>query len=150
MKIGIAADRGGYQLKKYLIDILKKDKLDIFDFGCHDPTSIDYSKGYPDYAEIMGTRIYTGEYDRGILICATGIGMSIAANKMKGIRCALVHDVFSAEHTRKYNDSNVLALGEMIIGPILAYTITKVWLNTDFKGNRKRIYKINEMENKTL
>lgn len=146
MRIAIAADRGGYQLKQYLLERLSSEQIEITDFGCEDPDSPDYIKGYPDYAEVVAQQVVQGMYDRGILICGTGIGMSIAANKVKGIRCALVHDLFSAEQTRMYNDSNVLALGEMIVGQGLAYEIVKIWLNTKFTGNVGRLHRIKEIE----
>ncbi|KQL45760.1 ribose 5-phosphate isomerase [Brevibacillus choshinensis] len=146
MKIALASDRGGYALKQYILEELVADQVDVKDFGCDDPTSDDYSKGYPDYAEMVAKAVASGTYDRGILVCGTGIGMSIAANKVKGVRCALVHDTFSAEQTRLYNDSNVLALGEMIIGHTLGHEIVKTWLHTPFVGNVKRLEKIKELE----
>lgn len=146
MKIAIAADRGGYQLKQYLLERLSSEPIEIADFGCDDPGLPDYTKGYPDYAEVVAQQVAKGTYERGILVCGTGIGMSIAANKVKGIRCALVHDLFSAEQTRMYNDSNVLALGEMIVEQALAYEIVKIWLDTQFAGNVSRLHRIKEIE----
>lgn len=147
MKIALASDRGGYALKQYMLEKLAADLVEVKDFGCDDPTSDDdYSKGYPDYAEIVAKAVASATYDRGILVCGTGIGMSIAANKVKGVRCALVHDTFSAEQTRLYNDSNVLALGEMMIDPALGYEIVKTWLRTQFVGNVNRLNKIKELE----
>lgn len=147
MKIAIASDRGGVHLKTFLYDQLTQQGYTLKDFGCEDAGSTDYSKGFPDYAEIVARKVAAGEFDRGILVCGTGIGMSIAANKVKGIRCALVHDLFSAEQTRLYNDSNVLALGEALIGKTLACEIAKVWLSTEFRGNPNRIAKIAQIEN---
>ena len=122
------------------------DELNISyeDFG---PTTND-SVDYPDYARPVAEKVAAGEFDRGILICGTGIGISIAANKVKGVRCALVHDVFSAKATRCHNDSNILAMGERVIGPGLAREIVMAWLNTDFEGGRhiRRIEKISELE----
>ena len=109
-------------------------------------TSVDY----PDYALPVAEKVAKGEFDRGILICGTGIGMSIAANKVKGIRCALCHDVYSAKLTRQHNDSNVLAMGERVIGPGLAREIAQAWLTGDFEGGRhaNRISKITDYEGK--
>ncbi|QRG66428.1 RpiB/LacA/LacB family sugar-phosphate isomerase [Brevibacillus choshinensis] len=146
MKIALASDRGGFALKQYLLEKLAADLVAIHDFGCTDPMSDDYAIGYPDYAEMVGKAVASGNVDRGILVCGTGIGMSIAANKVRGVRCALVHDTFSAEQTRLYNDSNVLALGEMMIGRALGYEIVKTWLRTPFMGNMNRLEKIKELE----
>ncbi|MFP3916627.1 ribose 5-phosphate isomerase B [Lysinibacillus telephonicus] len=144
MKIAISSDHGGNNLRKEIMSLL--DDLDISyeDFGPQSSDSVDY----PDYAKPVADGVASGKFDRGILICGTGIGMSIAANKVKGIRCALVHDVFSAKATRCHNDSNVLAMGERVIGPGLACEIVKAWLNTDFEGGRhtRRIDKISELE----
>jgi len=116
------------------------------DFGCTCNDSVDY----PDYALPVAEKVAAGEFDRGILVCGTGIGMSIAANKVPGIRCALVHDTFSARATREHNDSNVLALGERVIGPGLALDIVKIWLETEFQGGRhaRRVEKIAAIEAK--
>ena len=104
---------------------------------------------YPDFATPVANGVASGNFDRGILICGTGIGMSIAANKVKGIRCALVHDVFSAKATRQHNDSNILAMGERVIGPGHAREVAAAWLNTQFEGGRheRRIGKLMELEN---
>jgi len=103
---------------------------------------------YPDYALPVAERVAKGEFDRGILVCGTGIGMSIAANKVKGIRCAVVSDEFSARMSREHNDANVLALGERVVGPGLAREIVRVWLTTDFAGGRhgRRVAKIGAIE----
>lgn len=144
MKIGIASDHGGVNLKKIIVEDLVKQGYDVEDFGPADTTSVDY----PDYSKKVTDAILTGEVERGILICGTGIGMSIAANKVKGIRCALTHDVFSAQATRAHNDTNVIALGERVIGPGLALLVVKTWLETEFEGGRhaKRIEKIAALE----
>lgn len=144
MKIAISSDHGGNNLRKEIMSLLEELNISYEDFGPKSNDSVDY----PDYAKPVADGVASGEFDRGILICGTGIGMSIAANKVKGIRCALVHDVFSAKATRCHNDSNVLALGERVIGPGLAGEIVKAWLNTDFEGGRhtRRIDKISELE----
>jgi ribose 5-phosphate isomerase B len=119
-------------------------EISYIDLGCECSTSVDY----PDYALPVAEKVASGEVDRGILICGTGIGMSIAANKVKGIRCALVHDMFSAKATREHNDSNILTMGERVIGPGLAREIAKIWLTTEFEGGRhkNRLDKITSYE----
>ena len=144
MKIAIGADHGGYRLKEEIKKHLLEWGHEVADMGCHSADSVDY----PDYAAPVAREVARGRYDRGILICGTGIGMSIAANKVKGVRCALVHDVYSAKMTRLHNDSNVLALGERVIGPGLAVEIVKTWLDTPFEGGRhkRRLEKIGVLE----
>jgi ribose 5-phosphate isomerase B len=144
MKVAIGSDHGGYSLKEDIKKLMDDMGIDYEDVGCDSLDSVDY----PDYAVPVAERVAKQEVDRGILICGTGIGMSIAANKIKGIRCALVHDLFSAKATREHNDSNVLAMGERVIGPGLALEIAKVWLQTDYEGGRheRRVSKITELE----
>lgn len=144
MKVLIASDHGGVNIRKEIMSLMEEMKIMYEDLGCECSNSVDY----PDYAIPVAEKVANGEADFGILICGTGIGMSIAANKVKGIRCALVHDVFSAIATREHNDSNILAMGERVIGPGLAREIAKVWLTTQFLGNRheKRIQKITQYE----
>ncbi len=145
MKVAIASDHGGIRIREEIKKLMDEMGIEYIDFGCECETSVDY----PDYALPVAEKVASGEFDRGILICGTGIGMSIAANKVKGIRCALVHDLFSAKATREHNDSNILAMGERVIGPGLAREIAKVWLTTPFEGGRheKRIQKISAYEN---
>ncbi|MBP1934015.1 ribose 5-phosphate isomerase B [Ammoniphilus resinae] len=144
MKVAIGSDHGGYRLKEEIKAMLEAQQIEVVDLGCDCEQSVDY----PDYALPVAQKVAAGECDRGILICGTGIGMSIAANKVKGIRCALVHDLFSAKATREHNDSNILAMGERVVGPGLALEIAKVWLGTEFAGGRhvNRLNKINEIE----
>ena len=146
MKVAIGADHGGYNLKEEIKRLLTSMNISFEDFGCTCNDSVDY----PDYALPVAEKVAAGEFDRGILVCWTGIGMSIAANKVPGIRCALVHDTFSARATREHNDSNVLALGERVIGPGLALDIVKIWLETEFQGGRhaRRVEKIAAIEAK--
>lgn len=147
MKIAIGADHGGFRLKEDLKAFIESLGHEISDVGCDCADSVDY----PDYANKVCDLVIAEEVEKGILICGTGIGMTIAANKMPGIRCALVHDTFSAKATREHNDSNVLAMGERVIGPGLAQEIIKVWLETEFsKGARheNRIEKIRSLEEK--
>jgi ribose 5-phosphate isomerase B len=144
LKIAIAADHGGYTLKEEIKKVILDLGHEVEDFGCECLDSVDY----PDYALPVAEKVAQGQFDRGILICGTGIGMSIAANKVKGIRCALVHDLFSAKATRQHNDSNVLAMGGRIIGPGVATEIVKIWLTTEFEGGRheNRVKKITDIE----
>ena len=141
MKIAIGADHAGYRLKDEIVPLLKELGHEVEDLGCDCSQSVDY----PDYAIPVCERVVKGEADRGILICGTGIGMSIAANKVPGIRCALVHDVFSAKATREHNDSNVLAMGERVIGPGLAQEIVRVWLETPFSQNERHVNRVSKV-----
>ena len=144
MNIVLGADHGGYQLKEEIKNLLESMGIAYEDVGCTCEQSVDY----PDYALPVAERVASGEFDRGILVCGTGIGMSIAANKVKGVRCALVHDLFSAKATREHNDSNVLAMGARVIGPGVALEIVKIWLGTEFEGGRHtaRVDKITRIE----
>lgn len=144
MRVAIGSDHGGFLLKEEIKSLLTDMNIIFKDFGTHSVESVDY----PDIAQVLSLAVANGEYDRGILMCGTGIGMSIVANKIKNIRAALVHDVFSALATREHNDSNVLCLGERVIGFGLARLITQTWLTTDFLGGRhtRRLAKISQME----
>ncbi|HWO78119.1 MAG TPA: ribose 5-phosphate isomerase B [Bacillus sp. (in: firmicutes)] len=148
MKVVIASDHGGIKLREEIKSLLTELGIEFEDMGCDCETSVDY----PDYALPVAQKVADGEFDKGILICGTGIGMSIAANKVRGIRCALVHDVFSAKVTREHNDSNILAMGERVIGPGLAREIVRTWLSAEYEGGRhdKRIGKIKEYEEKNV
>lgn len=141
VRVAIGADHGGFRLKEALKKLLEELGHEVRDFG---PERGDASVDYPDFALPLARAVAAGEWDRGILICGTGIGMSIAANKVPGVRCALAHDVYSARMTREHNDSNVLALGERVIGVGLAEEIVRVWLSTPFSGGRhqRRLDKI--------
>lgn len=144
LKVAIAGDHGGFDLKEKIVALLKELKIEYEDFGSHTPNSVDY----PDYAFLVGSKVANKEFDRGILICGTGVGISIAANKVKGVRCALVHDVYTAKATREHNDSNVLAMGGRVIGDELAKMIVKTWLDASFMGTHHagRIEKIAQYE----
>jgi ribose 5-phosphate isomerase B len=144
MKVAIGSDHGGINIKAEIINLMDEMNIQYEDVGCTCEDSVDY----PDYALPVAQKVVNKEVDRGILICGTGIGMSIAANKVRGIRCALVHDTFSAKATREHNDSNVLAMGERVIGPGLARDIAKIWLETEFEGGRhaRRVEKITLLE----
>ena len=144
MKIAISSDHGGNNLRKEIMALLDELAISYEDFGPQSNDSVDY----PDYARPVAERVASGEFDKGILICGTGIGISIAANKFKGIRCALVHDTFSAKATRNHNDSNILAMGERVIGAGLAREIVSTCLHAEFEGGRhvRRVEKISEIE----
>jgi len=143
MNIAIGSDHGGFELKEKIIEFLKDENVEFKDFGCYSNDSVDY----PIYARKVAKRVANKEFERGILICGTGIGISIAANKVKGIRASLVHDLETAKLTREHNDSNILCMGGRIVDHDLALRITKIWLNTDFEGGRhqKRIDLIEEV-----
>lgn len=144
MRIIVASDHGGFRLKKEILSLLSERHIEYKDVGCGCEESVDY----PDYAEPVARQVAAGEYDLGILICGTGIGMSIAANKVAGIRCAVVSDEFSAQMSREHNNANVLALGERVVGAGLAKAIVSRWLNAEFQGKRHetRVKKIEELE----
>ncbi|MCT4785002.1 ribose 5-phosphate isomerase B [Exiguobacterium aestuarii] len=146
MKIAIGADHGGFNLKRDIVALLEQLGHEYKDFGTHSADSIDY----PDVAIPVAEAVAAGEFDRGILICGTGIGIGIAANKVKGIRAALVHDSFSAKATRQHNDSNIMTMGERVIGPGLAVDLVATWLDTDFEGGRhsNRVDKMSAYESK--
>lgn len=132
MKIAIACDHGGLRLKNVLKEYLLENGYEVEDFGTNSEDSCDY----PDYAGKAAKAVASGACDKGVVVCGTGIGVSITANKVNGIRCALCHDVFSAKATRAHNDSNMIAMGQRVIGEGLALEILKAWLSTEFEGGR--------------
>ena len=132
MKIAIGCDHGGYLLKQDILIWLEEHDIDFEDVGCYNTDSVDY----PLDGEKVARLVSSGECDKGIVICTTGIGISIAANKVKGIRCALCSDSLSAEMTRRHNDANIIAMGAGIVGPNLARRMVEVFLNTEFEGGR--------------
>ena len=144
--IAIGSDHGGYALKQYIMQGLKDMGIEYKDFGCFSEESCDY----PTIAEPLANAVAAGECEKGILICGTGIGMSICANKVNGIRAALCENCFSAEFTRRHNDANVLCMGARTIGSGLALKITETFLTTDFEGGRhaRRVAMITEVEKK--
>ncbi len=147
MKIAIGSDHAGFKLKGKIIKYFDKEDFQFKDMGTSSEESVDY----PDIARQVAQGVASNNFDRGILICGTGIGMSISANKVKGVRAALCHDVFSAKVTRHHNNSNVLTMGSRVIGRDLALEITRAWLESDFKGDsqprhQRRIDKVGEIE----
>ena len=146
MKIALGSDHAGIRLKPVLIDYLIKNGYDFKDFGTYSTGSCNYA----EYGAKVAEAVASGEYDRGILICGTGIGMSIVANKVPGIRCAHCHDTFSAKATRLHNDSNIIAFGERVIAAELMLDIVELFLTTEFEGGRHidRLNTIKEIEQK--
>lgn len=144
--IAIGSDHGGFDLKNEIIRHFEEKNISYKDFGCYTSESVDY----PDIAEVVCASVVNGECEKGILVCGTGIGMSIAANKIKGIRAALLSDTFSAKMTAAHNNSNVIALGGRVIGPELAKDIVDAYLSSEFLGGRhqNRVDKITKLENK--
>lgn len=142
MKIGIGSDHGGYDLKE-IIKREFKDQVEFVDYGTNSKDSVDY----PDFGKAVGEGVVKGEVDRGIVICGTGIGISIAANKVDGVRCALCNGLFAAKMARHHNDANVLALGGRVTGDVLAIEIVRVFLQEEFEGGRhtKRLEKISRI-----
>ena len=135
MKISIASDHGGFELKNELIEFLKSEGIqNIEDFGTFSKESTDY----PIYAKKVGNAVSKGEFDRGLLVCGTGVGMSICVNKIPGVRAVVCSEPVSAEYSRLHNNSNILCLGQRIVGSLLAKEILKTWLETDFEAGRHK------------
>lgn len=141
--VALGSDHAGYKLKQELIEHLKERGTEFKDYGCYDGKSCDY----PVYAKKVAKAVVSGECDKGILICGTGIGISIAANKVKGIRAALCSDTYSAQLTREHNDANILAMGERVVGKGLALKIADTFLDTEFSNDERHIKRINLIEN---
>ena len=148
MKIAIGCDHGGFQLKEKVKEYLLAREIEVKDKGTYSEERVDF----PLYAEKVAEAVAGKEADLGILCCGTGIGMSIAANKIKGIRAAVVGDCFSAKATREYNDSNILCLGERVTEEALALKILDEWLNAEFEGDRhiERLNQLADIENKNF
>lgn len=146
MKIAVACDHGGLQLKRALVRYLTSKGHEVIDFG----TDTEESCDYPDYALPAAEAVAAGRCERGILVCGTGIGVSLVANKVPGIRCAHCHDTYSAKYTRLHNDANMLAFGQRVIGEGLMEEIVDVFLSTDFEGGRhqRRLDKLAAIEEK--
>ena len=146
MKIAIGCDHGGINLKPFVEKVLKERDVEIVDMGCFDSSSVDY----PDYALKVAEAVSQGVVEKGIILCGTGIGISIAANKVKGIRAAVCHDLFTAKMCAEHNDANILSMGGRIISGEMASDMVEVWLDTPFAGGRHtgRVEKISQIENK--
>lgn len=146
MRIAVGCDHAGLELKKEIVSLLKSMGVDVADFGTDTSESVDY----PDFGDKVSSAVSKGEVERGVLICGTGIGMSIVANKHRNVRAALCSEPFSARMSRLHNDANVLVLGGRVIGVELAKDIAKVWMETPFEGGRheRRLKKISLIEEK--
>lgn len=140
--IAVGSDHGGYDLKMRVIEYLKQNNIEYKDFGCYSKDSCDY----PVFGKAVAKAVAKGECDKGIVVCTTGIGISMAANKVKGVRCALCGDTYSAKMTRLHNDANVLALGGEIVGGNLAIDIVETFLNTEFSGEEKHVRRVNLLD----
>lgn len=140
--IAIGCDHGGFELKREIMEYLSAKGLEYKDFGCHDTKSCDY----PEYGKAVANAVAGGECEKGILICGTGIGMSIVANKVKGVRCAHCTDCFSAKATREHNNANIIALGARVTGPGLAVMMVDIFLNTPFSEDERHIRRISQIE----
>ena len=148
MKVVVGSDHAGFELKEQIKTVLVEKGCAVIDVGTESPASVDY----PDFGIKAATLVGRGEADRGVLVCGTGIGMSVVANKVKGVRAALISDLYTAIQSRKHLDANILVLGGRVIGKDLAAEITRVWLDTPFEGGRhkKRIEKIEQYEKDNL
>jgi ribose 5-phosphate isomerase B len=144
MKIVIGSDHRGVEIKRRLLDVIRSMGHEVLDIGAQEAESVDY----PDYANEVGKRVGSGEMDRGILICGTGIGMSMAANKVRGVRAAACQDLLTAEMSRRHNDANVLCLSADLLGEDQMVQMIRVWLETPFEGGRhaRRVEKISKIE----
>jgi ribose 5-phosphate isomerase B len=148
VKIAVGSDHAGLSLKKEVIALLKEMSVKVQDFGGSDTWPVDY----PDVARPVAEAVAQGEFERGILICGTGIGMSMTANKVKGVRAALCHDTFSAHASREHNDANILCMGQRVIGVGPALDVVKIWVEAEFSGDERharRVQKIEESEGET-
>ncbi|HDD53445.1 MAG: ribose 5-phosphate isomerase B [Aquificota bacterium] len=148
MRLALASDHGGFELKEAVRGWLQEWGYQVVDLGTHSPESVDY----PDYIALAAAAVSRGETDRAVVLCGTGIGASIVANKFPGVRATLCHDIYTARMSRLHNDSNVLAMGGRILGADLAREMLKVWLETPFEGGRheRRLRKVAEIERKIL
>ena len=140
--LAIGCDQAGFLLKTAVIKYLEEHQIPYQDYGCDSTDPVDY----PVYAKKVCRAILSGEADRGVLLCGTGIGMSMAANKFRGIRAAVAGDCFSAEATRLHNDANVLCMGERVVGPGLAVKILETFLNTEFSGAERHARRVSQLE----
>ncbi|MEW6456925.1 MAG: ribose 5-phosphate isomerase B [Acidobacteriota bacterium] len=148
MKIAVGSDHAGYRIKEAIKKYLQNHNYKFYDFGTHDEQPVDYV----DFGEFVAKSVSTGNFSRGILICGTGIGMSIVANKFKGVKAALCHDEFTAKMSREHNDSNVLTIGGRVVDEEKALKIVDIWLKTPFLGGRheRRVDKISLIDEKNF
>lgn len=146
MKVIIGADNNGYRMKEAIIPVLKERDIEVHDVGVHSEDPVDY----PEIADAVATRVAQNEFDRGILICGTGIGMAIAANKIRGIRAAVCHDLYSTQRSRRSNNAQIMTMGSLVIGINEAVELVKVWLDCEFSGgdSARKVDKMMELEYK--
>jgi ribose 5-phosphate isomerase B len=144
MKVAVGSDHRGFQVKRKIVELVQRLGHEVLDYGVTSEDAVDY----PDYAQQVARAVSSGQVDRGILICGTGIGMSMAANKVHGVRAALCHDDVTAEMSRRHNDANVICLSADLLGARLIDRMIEIWLNTDFEGGRhaRRVEKIKKIE----
>jgi RpiB/LacA/LacB family sugar-phosphate isomerase len=145
MRLVLGADHAGYPLKKEVVEFLEKEGHDVLDLGTHSTDPVDY----PDYAKLVSEAVQQQNAERGILVCGSGVGACIAANKLRGIRAALCHDTYTAHQGVEHDDVNVLCLGARVVGPALAFDILKIWLASRFTSaerHKRRVGKILELE----
>lgn len=142
--VAIGSDEAGFELKARLAEVIRAEGFEVRDYGCHSADPVDY----PDVALEVARAVAAGTHERAVLICGTGIGMAIAANKVPGVRAAQAHDPYSAERARKSNDAQVLTLGARVIGAELAATLVRIWLRSEFAGgaSARKVAKITEAE----
>lgn len=143
MKVAVACDHGGFRLKETVLEVIRKSGHEAIDLGTHSTDPVDY----PDYAEKVGLALQQGEVDRGILICGSGVGAAVAANKMRGIRAGVCHDTYSAHQSVEHDDINVLALGARIIGPELTVELVQAFLGASFTGEERHIRRLSKVSN---
>lgn len=142
MKIAIGNDHAGVNLKREIVALLKDMSIEVEDFGCYDTASVDY----PDVARPVAEAVANGTFDRGILICGTGIGVSVTANKVRGVRAALCHDTFSAHSSLEHNNANVLCMGARVIGVGAALEVVRTWVNARFSGEERHARRVAKIE----
>jgi ribose 5-phosphate isomerase B len=141
LKIAVGCDHGGFPLKSAVIDLLRKEGCEILDLGTNSADPVDY----PDYSFAVGNAVVSGKADRGVIICGSGVGASVAANKVVGVRAGLCHDTFSAHQGVEDDDMNVICLGARVIGPNLAVEIVKTWLHAKFSGAERHVRRLNKV-----
>ena len=142
MRIAVGSDHAGLNLKAEIVPVLREMGLEVEDFGVHSPAAVDY----PDVARPLAEAVARGDFDRGILICGTGIGVSVTANKVRGVRAALCHDTFSAHSSMEHNNSNVLCMGERVIGVGAALEVVRTWVNARFSGEERHARRVAKIE----
>lgn len=142
MRVAVACDHGGFPYKEFVVDTVRKEGHEVVDLGTDSPKSVDY----PDYAEAAGRAIQRGEADRGIILCGSGVGASVAANKLKGIRAGLCHDIYSAHQGVEHDDMNILVLGARVIGPALVPELVRAFLSAKFTQEERHVRRLEKVD----